>query len=78
MRVVFAVPGANDAPSRARSSDLYLSLVDRFDRLRDGQVYDDAGANTLCSCVWRGELFDQGAGDVADGDVGFLDALGVG
>jgi hypothetical protein len=23
------------------------------------------------------EAFDQGAGDVADGDVGFLDALGI-
>ena len=25
----------------------------------------------------RGGLLDEGAGDVADGDVGFLDALGV-
>jgi len=33
---------------------------------------------SLASRLGLHELFDQGAADVADGDVGFLDALGVG
>jgi len=34
-------------------------------------------ATTWIRASYGGELLDEGAGDVADGDVGFLDALGV-